>query len=36
MNELEPGADTAQSQWLWFGAALAAMMIIAFIESLPR
>jgi hypothetical protein len=27
MNELEPNAETAQ--WLWFGAALLAMTIIA-------
>jgi hypothetical protein len=33
MNELEP----AKTQWLWFGAALAAMTIIAFVASgLPR
>jgi hypothetical protein len=36
MNELDPGADTAQSQWLWFAAALLAMTIIAFIMSSPR
>jgi hypothetical protein len=28
MNELEPDA---QQQWLWFGAALLAMTIIAFV-----
>jgi hypothetical protein len=33
MNELEPNA---QQQWLWFGAALLAMTIIAFVLSLPR
>jgi hypothetical protein len=27
MNELEPDA---QQQWLWFGAALLAMTIVAF------
>jgi hypothetical protein len=27
MNELEP--DTWRSQWLWFGAALLAMSMIA-------
>ncbi|MET4323665.1 hypothetical protein ABIB90_008141 [Bradyrhizobium sp. JR4.1] len=27
MNELEP--DDWRTQWLWFGAALLAMMIIA-------
>jgi hypothetical protein len=33
MNELEP----ARSQWLWFGAALLAMTIIAYIAtSFPR
>jgi hypothetical protein len=34
MNELEP--DAARSQWLWFGAALLAMTIIALIVSFPR
>jgi hypothetical protein len=29
MNELEP--ETEPSQWLWFGAALLAMMVIAYI-----
>ena len=33
MNELEPDAETAQ--WLWFGAALLAMTIIALVVSLP-
>jgi hypothetical protein len=33
MNELEPNA---QQQWLWFGAALLAMTIIAFVLSLPE
>ena len=33
MNELEPDA---QQQWIWFGAALLAMTIIAFVVSLPR
>ncbi len=33
MNELEPNA---QQQWLWFGAALLAMTIVAFMVSLPR
>jgi hypothetical protein len=28
MNELEPDAEP--SQWLWFGAALLAMSVIAF------
>jgi hypothetical protein len=35
MNELEPDAES--SQWLWFGAALLAMTIIAYIAtSFPR
>jgi hypothetical protein len=35
MNDLEP--QTARSQWLWFGAALLAMTIIANIAtSFPR
>jgi hypothetical protein len=35
MNELEPDAES--SQWLWFGAALLVMMVIAYIAtSLPR
>jgi hypothetical protein len=34
MNELEPDAETAQ--WLWFGAALLAMTIIASIVGFPR
>jgi hypothetical protein len=36
MNELEP--ETGQpSQWLWFGAALLAMTVIAYIAtSFPR
>jgi hypothetical protein len=29
MNELEPAKST---QWLWFGAALLAMTIIAFVS----
>ena len=34
MNELEPDA---QQQWLWFGAVLLAMTIIAYIAtSFPR
>jgi hypothetical protein len=34
MNELEPDA---QQQWLWFGAALLVMTIIAYIAtSIPR
>ena len=34
MNELEPDA---QQQWLWFGGALLAMTIIAYIAtSIPR
>jgi hypothetical protein len=33
MNELEPDAKV---QWLWFGAALLAMTVIAFIASFPR
>jgi len=32
MNELEPNA---QQQWLWFGAALAAMTIIAMVATYP-
>jgi hypothetical protein len=31
MNELEP--DVEQSQWLWFGAALLAMMVISYIAT---
>ncbi len=31
MNELEPKA--VRSQWLWFGAALLAMTVIAFVMS---
>jgi hypothetical protein len=35
MNELEPDARSAQ--WLWFGAALLAMTIIALVATgLPR
>ena len=34
MNELEPDAES--SQWLWFGAALLAMMVIAMVVSFPR
>jgi hypothetical protein len=34
MNELEP--ETEASQWLWFGAALLAMTIIALVVSFPR
>jgi hypothetical protein len=34
MNELEPDAEG--SHWLWFGAALLAMTIIALVVSLPR
>jgi hypothetical protein len=33
MNELEPDA---KSQWLWFGAALLAMTIIAVVATYPR
>jgi hypothetical protein len=33
MNELEPDA---QQQWLWFGAALLAMTVIAMVVSFPR
>ncbi len=33
MNELEPAKST---QWLWFGAVLLAMTIIAFVVGLPR
>jgi hypothetical protein len=32
MDDLEPGADP--SQWLWFGAALVAFMMIAYIAML--
>jgi hypothetical protein len=32
MNEPEP----AKTQWLWFGAALLAMAIIAFVVGLQR
>jgi hypothetical protein len=32
MNELEP----ARSQWLWFGAALLAMTVIAMVATYPR
>ena len=32
MNELEP----AKTQWLWFGAVLLAMTIIALVTNLPR
>jgi hypothetical protein len=34
MNEFEPNVE--RSQWFWFGAALLAMTIIAFVTSLPR
>jgi hypothetical protein len=34
MNELEPNAKS--TQWLWFGAALAAMTVIALVVSFPR
>jgi hypothetical protein len=34
MNELEP--QDMRHQWLWFGAALLAMTIIAYVVSLPR
>jgi hypothetical protein len=33
MNELEPDA---QQQWLWFGAALLAMTVIAMVADLPK
>src|SRR5258705_2030665 len=33
MNELEPDA---QQQWLWFGAALLAMTVIAMVATYPR
>jgi hypothetical protein len=33
MNELEPDA---QQQWLWFGAALLAMTVIAMVANYPR
>jgi len=33
MNELEP---EAKSQWLWFGAALLAMTVIAMVAAYPR
>jgi hypothetical protein len=32
MNELD--SDTESSQWLWFGAALAAFMMIIYIAML--
>ena len=34
MNELEPDAES--SQWLWFGAALLAMMVIAYMRRASR
>jgi hypothetical protein len=34
MNDLDPKAEA--SQWLWFGAALLAMTIIAMVVSFPR
>jgi hypothetical protein len=34
MNDLEP--DTEPSQWLWFGATLFAMTIIALVTTYPR
>jgi hypothetical protein len=33
MNEREPDA---KARWLWFAAALAAIIVIAFIVSFPR
>jgi hypothetical protein len=33
MNELEPDA---QQQWLWSGAALLAMTVIAMVATYPR
>jgi hypothetical protein len=33
MNELEPDA---QQQWLWFGAALLVMTVIAMVATYPR
>ena len=33
MNEPEPDA---QQQWLWFGAALLAMTVIAMVATYPR
>ena len=33
MNELKPDA---QQQWLWFGAALLAMTVIAMVATYPR
>ena len=33
MNELEPDA---RQQWLWFGAALLAMTVIAMVATYPR
>ena len=33
MNELEPNV---QQQWLWFGAALLAMTVIAMVATYPR
>jgi hypothetical protein len=34
MSELEPEADP--TQWLWFGAALVAMTVIALVIGFPR
>jgi hypothetical protein len=34
MSELEP--DSEPSQWLWFGAVLMAMTIIALVVTYPR
>jgi hypothetical protein len=34
MSELEPHSEP--SQWLWFGAALLAMTIIALVVTYPR
>jgi hypothetical protein len=34
MNELEPKA--LQSEWLWFGAALLAIMVIAWVMIFPQ
>jgi hypothetical protein len=34
MNELDP--KTEPSQWLWFGATLLAMTVIALVVGFPR
>jgi hypothetical protein len=32
----EPETETKTSQWLWFGAALLAMTLIALVVTYPR